>query len=45
MTDKPSPLSIAMAAEAIVILCIFIGAAILANGKAIFAAIQSWGGV
>lgn len=39
------PVSIAMACEAIVVLIIFIGAAIYVNGHAILAAFQSWGGL
>lgn len=38
------PFSAALAAEAVVVLAIFICAAILTNGHAIVSSFQSWGG-
>lgn len=40
-----TPFTAALAAEAVVVLCIFIGAAVLTNGHAILNAIQSWAGL
>lgn len=44
MNDKPGPISVAMASEVIVVICIFMGAATIANWRAIITAIQSWAG-
>jgi hypothetical protein len=38
------PVSVAIACEAVVVLIIFMGAAIIANWSAIIATIQSWAG-
>jgi len=38
------PVSVAMTCEALVVLIIFIGAAIYVNADAIITALQNWGG-